>query len=217
MIMVSDQMRIGVITGHIPISEVPGVITKELIHQKLQIMNQSLRRDFGINKPRIAVMGLNPHASDEGLLGKEETETIIPAIEEAFEDGIMAFGPYPADGFFGTLQFRKFDGILAMYHDQGLIPFKTLDFDQGVNFTAGLPVVRTSPGHGTGYDIAGKNEASEDSFREALMLAVNVVNNRNRWDEMHANPLKDNILMKNSDSDEDEDIPEDTGEDQPIL
>lgn len=219
MIMVSDQMRIGVITGHCPINEIPQIITRELILKKLKLMDQSLKRDFGITKPRIAVMGLNPHASDEGLLGKEESEIIKPAIEEAFEKRIMAFGPYPADGFFGTLQFRKFDGILTMYHDQGLIPFKTLDFDQGVNFTAGLPVVRTSPSHGTGYDIAGQNKASPESFRKAVMLAVDVVKNRRQWDEIHDNPLKENIMMKDSENgeEEDEELPEDQGDDEPAL
>lgn len=217
MIMVSDQMRIGVVTGHIPIADVPQAITKELIMEKLEIMNHSLKRDFGITKPRIAVMGLNPHASDDGLLGKEEKETIVPAIEEAFEKGILAFGPYPSDGFFGTLQFRNYDGILAMYHDQGLIPFKTLSFDSGVNYTAGLPVVRTSPGHGTGYDIAGKNEASPDSFRQALVLATQIVENRKEWDKIHKNPLKENVMMKASDNEVDEDLPEDIADDEPVL
>ncbi len=214
MIMVSDQMRIGVVTGHIPIKDVPHTISRELILNKLSIMDRSLKRDFGIYKPRIAVMGLNPHASDEGLLGKEENQTIIPAIEEAFKKGILAFGPYPADGFFGNLQFRDFDAILAMYHDQGLIPFKTLSFDSGVNFTAGLPVVRTSPGHGTGYDIAGKNEASPDSFREAVMLAVEICKNRDSWDEINEDPLKENIMLRDTGNIEDEDPPEDDQEDQ---
>lgn len=217
MIMVSDQMRIGVATGHIPIHEVPAALTKELLLEKLKSMNHSLNRDFGIAKPRIAVMGLNPHASDEGLLGKEEQETIIPAIEDAFDKGILAFGPYPADGFFGTLQFRNFDGILAMYHDQGLIPFKTLSFDNGVNFTAGLPVVRTSPGHGTGYDIAGKNEASPDSFREALVLAADIYKNRIEWDQIHENPLHENIMMKQSGNEEDEDLPDEANEHHPVI
>ncbi|MCF8219618.1 MAG: 4-hydroxythreonine-4-phosphate dehydrogenase PdxA [Bacteroidales bacterium] len=203
MIMVSDQMRIGVVTGHTPLSDVPGMITQELIMQKLESMNYSLKRDFGISKPRIAVMGLNPHASDDGLLGKEEQDVIIPAINQAFDKGILAFGPYPADGFFGTLQFRKYDGILAMYHDQGLVPFKTLSFDNGVNFTAGLPIVRTSPGHGTGYDIAGKNEASPASFREAVLLATEIFKNRIEWDQMHQNPLKNNIMEKKYNASED--------------
>ncbi|MGM0612920.1 MAG: 4-hydroxythreonine-4-phosphate dehydrogenase PdxA [Bacteroidota bacterium] len=212
MIMVSDQMRIGVVTGHTPLSDVPGMITQKLIMQKLESMNNSLKRDFGIPKPRIAVMGLNPHASDDGLLGKEEQEVIIPAINQAFDKGILAFGPYPADGFFGTLQFRKYDGILAMYHDQGLVPFKTLSFDNGVNFTAGLPIVRTSPGHGTGYDIAGKNEASPASFREAVLLATEIYKNRIEWDRIHQNPLKENIMEKKYNSAEDssiEDLPPD--------
>lgn len=203
MIMVSDQMRIGVVTGHTALSDVPEIVTQDLIMQKLKSMNYSLKRDFGIPKPRIAVMGLNPHASDDGLLGKEEEEVIVPAINQAFNDGILAFGPYPADGFFGTLQFQKYDGILAMYHDQGLVPFKTLSFDRGINFTAGLPVVRTSPGHGTGYDIAGKDEASPASFREAVLLATEIYKNRMEWDQIHQNPLKENIMDKKYDSDED--------------
>ncbi|MFO8053691.1 MAG: 4-hydroxythreonine-4-phosphate dehydrogenase PdxA [Bacteroidales bacterium] len=214
MIMVSDQMRIGVVSGHVPLAEVPEKITGKSILQKLEIMNHSLKRDFGIVKPRIAVMGLNPHASDDGLLGQEETQTIIPAIEQAFEKGILAFGPYPADGFFGTLQFREFDGVLAMYHDQGLIPFKTMSFENGVNFTAGLPVVRTSPGHGTGYDIAGKNLASPDAFREALLLAVKIYHNRLQWDEKHQNPLKENIMSKKTEAMDDEDLPEELEEEK---
>ncbi|MFO8087855.1 MAG: 4-hydroxythreonine-4-phosphate dehydrogenase PdxA [Bacteroidales bacterium] len=217
MLMVSDQMRIGVATGHIPISDVPNTISQELIFDKLRLMNHSLQRDFGITKPKIAVMGLNPHAGDDGLLGQEEQEVINPAIEQAFDKGILAFGPFPADGFFGTLQFRQYDGVLAMYHDQGLIPFKTLSFDCGVNFTAGLSIVRTSPGHGTGYDIAGKNEASPESFRQALFLAADIYQNRKQWDKMNANPLRDNILMKETDNEVDEDLPEDNAEDQPVV
>lgn len=208
MLMVSEQMRIGVVTGHIPLSAVPEAITKERILQKLEVINHSLKRDFAISKPRIAVMGLNPHASDDGLLGEEDVNTITPAIEQAKEKGIMAFGPYPADGFFGTMQFRKFDGVLAMYHDQGLVPFKTMSFHNGVNYTAGLPIVRTSPGHGTGYDIAGKNQASPEAFREAIILAVNIYKNRQEWDKLHENQLKENVMAKKSDPAEDEDLPQ---------
>ena len=188
MLMVSEQIRIGVITGHIPLSEVPVAITQDLILSKIRIMNESLKRDFGIAKPRIALLGLNPHA-DDGLIGNEEQEIIIPAIAKAAHSGIMAFGPYPADGFFGSDNYTKFDGILAMYHDQGLIPFKTLSFESGVNFTAGLPIVRTSPAHGTAYDIAGKDLASPDSFRAAIYLACDIFNNRMLYDEITANPL----------------------------
>jgi 4-hydroxythreonine-4-phosphate dehydrogenase len=201
MLMVYDFMRIGVITGHVPIKDVPGLITKELILHKLRIMNQSLLRDFGIRKPRIAIMGLNPHAGDNGVLGNEEQTVIIPAIQKAFGEGIMAFGPYPADGFFGSSKVREFDGILAMYHDQGLIPFKTMAYRAGVNYTAGLPIVRTSPAHGTAFEIAGKNLASADSFREALYLARDIVQNRKIHDEITANPLKFSALEADSDAD----------------
>ena len=189
MLMISDQTRIGVVTGHIPLSEVPKVITEELILNKLKIMNESLLKDFGIRKPRIAVLGMNPHAGDDGLIGIEEKTIIVPAIEKAFSSGILAFGPFPADGFFGSNNFTKFDGILAMYHDQGLIPFKTISFESGVNFTAGLPFVRTSPAHGTAYDIAGKDMASPDSLRAAMYLACDIFNNRMMHDELNANPL----------------------------
>jgi 4-hydroxythreonine-4-phosphate dehydrogenase len=189
MLMVSDQTRIGVITGHIPLSEVSETITQELILHKIRIMNDSLKRDFAIVKPRIAILGLNPHASDEGLIGNEEQEIIMPAIAKATNSGILAFGPYPADGFFGSDNYAKFDGILAMYHDQGLIPFKTLSFESGVNFTAGLPYVRTSPAHGTAYDIAGKDMASPDSLRAAIYLACDIFNNRMIYNEITANPL----------------------------
>lgn len=190
MLLVAGSLRIGVVTGHIPIKEVSETITMDLILSKLKVMNQSLIYDFGITKPRIAVLGLNPHASDGGLIGDEEEKTIIPALEKAQKNGILAFGPYPADGFFASANYAKFDGILAMYHDQGLIPFKTLSFENGVNFTAGLPVVRTSPAHGTAYDIAGKNVASENSLRQAIYLAAEIVENRTEHDYYSKNPLK---------------------------
>ncbi|MDX9846897.1 MAG: 4-hydroxythreonine-4-phosphate dehydrogenase PdxA [Tenuifilaceae bacterium] len=189
MLLVSNLMRVGVVTGHIPLSEVPKSITQELIVQKLKLLNESLIRDFGIRKPRIAVLGLNPHAGDAGVLGNEEQMVIIPAIKQANQKNIIAVGPYPADGFFGSENFTKFDAILAMYHDQGLAPFKALAFDSGVNFTAGLPVVRTSPAHGTAYEIAGQTLASEQSFRNALFLAVEVFKNRQDYDELTSNPL----------------------------
>ncbi|HDJ34328.1 MAG TPA: 4-hydroxythreonine-4-phosphate dehydrogenase PdxA, partial [Bacteroidetes bacterium] len=168
MLMVSDVMRVGMATGHIPLHEVPGQITEDLILKKLRIMDLSMQRDFMIRKPRLAILGLNPHAGEEGILGQAEQKIIVPALKTAREENILAFGPYPADGFFGSGSYRNFDAILAMYHDQGLIPFKSLAFDTGVNFTAGLEVVRTSPAHGTAFDIAGENRASPDSFRHAL-------------------------------------------------
>jgi 4-hydroxythreonine-4-phosphate dehydrogenase len=190
MIMVSENMKIGVVTGHIPLSEVSSSITKELIMSKLRIMDNSLKVDFGIRKPKIAVLSINPHAGDEGLLGKEEQDVVIPALEIAAKEEILAFGPYPSDGFFGAGSFTKFDGVLAMYHDQGLIPFKALAFDSGVNYTAGLPVIRTSPNHGTAYDLAGKGEASEHSFRNAMYLACDIFKNRKVHAEITSNPLK---------------------------
>jgi 4-hydroxythreonine-4-phosphate dehydrogenase len=190
MLMVSNNIRIGVVTGHIPLREVFNQLTEELLLHKIQILHQSLIQDFGIRKPRIALLGVNPHASDNGLLGAEEASIIKPAIDKAFNSGMMVFGPFPADGFFGSSDFTKFDGILAMYHDQGMLPFKTLAFDSGVNFTAGLPIVRTSPAHGTAYDIAGKDEASSESFRAALYLATDIFYNRRQYAEMTANPLE---------------------------
>ncbi len=201
MLMVSNSMRIGVITGHVALRDVPSMITEELILQKIHIMHKSLSRDFGIRRPRIAIMGLNPHAGDKGILGIEEETIIIPAIQKAFEQGILAFGPYPADGFFGSPNFKEFDGILAMFHDQGLIPFKAMAFQSGVNFTAGLPHVRTSPSHGTAFELAGKNIASSESFREAIYLAIDVVRNRNMFDEITSNPLKISALDEDNDAD----------------
>lgn len=190
MVLASEFMKVAVVTGHIPIQEVPSKITKELILNKLAIFENSLKLDFGIRKPRIAVLGLNPHAGDNGLLGKEEEDIIIPAIDAAKESGILSFGPFPADGFFGSSDFTKFDGILAMYHDQGLIPFKALVFDKGVNFTAGISIVRTSPDHGTAYSIAGKNLANPTSLRESILMAVDIFNRRKLHDEISVNPLK---------------------------
>lgn len=201
MLMVSETMRIGVVTGHVPLREVPGMITEELLMQKMRIMHNSLIRDFGLRKPKIAIMGLNPHAGDRGILGVEEETVIIPAIQKAFDEGILAFGPYPADGFFGSSALKEFDGVLAMFHDQGLIPFKSMAFQSGVNFTAGLPKVRTSPAHGTAYELAGKNMASPESFREAIYLAIDVFRNRQLFDEITANPLKISALEADSDAD----------------
>lgn len=191
MIMVSDIMRIGLLTGHVPLSEVPGLVTIDSLLEKLRILNQSMLTDFMIRRPRIAVLGLNPHSGDEGLFGQEEKEHIIPAIEKAREENMMVFGPFPADGFFGAGTFRKFDAVLAMYHDQGLSPFKAVSFGQGVNFTAGLSVVRTSPAHGTAHEIAGQDLASPDSFRNAIYLACDVFRNRQLHHELTSNPLSD--------------------------
>ena len=190
MLMVSEHMKVGVVAGHVPIKDVSSKITEESILNKLRTLNNSLQQDFSIRKPRIAVLGLNPHAGDGGVIGTEEQEIIIPTLEKAKEEGIMALGPYPADGLFGSDQFRNFDAILAMYHDQGLAPFKTLTFSKGVNFTAGLPFIRTSPDHGTAFEIAGQDKANADSFKEALYLAVDVCKNRKRNKELSKNPLK---------------------------
>jgi 4-hydroxythreonine-4-phosphate dehydrogenase len=190
MLMINDLMRIGVVTSHIPLSQVHEYITRDTLLNKLKILNKSLLVDFTIRKPRIAVLGLNPHAGDQGLLGDEEEKEITPAILLAREENILAFGPYPADGFFGAGTYKQFDAVLAMYHDQGLVPFKALTLEGGVNYTAGLPVVRTSPAHGTAYEIAGKNEASPDSFREAIYMACDIFRNRLQYKEMSSNPLK---------------------------
>ena len=189
MLMVSDLMKVGLVAGHIPMAQLSSFITTELILNKLTILSQSLLMDFGIRNPRLAVLGLNPHAGDNGLLGNEEQEVITPAIEQARKMKISAFGPFPADGFFGAGRFNQFDAVLAMYHDQGLAPFKALNMENGVNFTAGLPVVRTSPAHGTAFELAGKNEASETSFRNAIYTAVDVVRNRMIYKEISKDPL----------------------------
>ncbi len=194
MLMVSDNLRIGMVTGHMPLKDVSAAITPEGICSKIHVLNHSLQRDMGIPRPKIAVLSLNPHAGDNGLLGLEDQEVVAPAVMNCFDEGILVYGPYPADGFFGSGQFAHFDGVLAMYHDQGLIAFKSLSFENGVNFTAGIDLVRTSPAHGTAYEIAGKNEASANSMRQALNLAADIVKNRREWDELHANPLKVNTV-----------------------
>jgi 4-hydroxythreonine-4-phosphate dehydrogenase len=178
---------------------VPLNITRESVLRKIRMMSNSLLVDFAIRRPRIAILGLNPHAGDNGLLGNEESEIIMPAVEKAQQEGILAFGPFPADGFFGAGSFAKFDGILAMYHDQGLTPFKALSFDTGVNFTAGLPAVRTSPVHGTAFQIAGKGEASENSFRQAIYLACDIYRNRLMYKEISKNPLRHQDFEVHSD------------------
>ncbi|MDA3880166.1 MAG: 4-hydroxythreonine-4-phosphate dehydrogenase PdxA [Prolixibacteraceae bacterium] len=201
MLLITENMRVGVVTGHMPIKDVPAAITKELILKKLKILHKSLVQDFACTNPRIAVLGLNPHAGDNGVLGDEENDIIQPALKEAFDRGINAMGPYPADGFFGSGQQYKFDAILAMYHDQGLAPFKALTFDTGVNFTAGLPVIRTSPGHGTAFNIAGQGIASEESFKQAIYKAIDIFRNRQTYQEISRNPLPKYEIKANGESD----------------
>ncbi len=190
MFLVCDSLRLGVVTGHIPLKDVSVALSVDVIMEKVRIMNESLKVDFGIRKPKIALLGLNPHAGDEGLLGAEDGEIILPAIQKAVDEEILAFGPYPADGFFGSQAYKNFDGVLAMYHDQGLIAFKTIAFHSGVNYTAGLPIVRTSPAHGTAYDIAGKNVSSPESFLSAVYLGIEIYKNRMMHLELTKNPLK---------------------------
>jgi 4-hydroxythreonine-4-phosphate dehydrogenase len=200
MILFNSAVRLALVTTHLPVSRIAEAITTDAILDKLRLFDRSLRQDFAIDAPRIAVLGLNPHSGDDGLLGTEEKEIIAPAIAQAREERIQCFGPYSADGFFGAGLFGKFDGVLAMYHDQGLAPFKTLSMDSGVNFTAGLPIVRTSPDHGTGYDIAGKGLASEASMREALYAAIDIFRNRRRYAEITANPLRRQYFDKSKDN-----------------
>ena len=189
MIMVSEQLKVGVVTGHISLKEVPSKITTEKILAKLRLMRQSLQRDFGVDAPKIAVLGLNPHCGDGGLLGDEEQQIILPAVKAANDEGIMAFGPYSPDGFFGLGNYQKFDAVLAMYHDQGLTPFKALAFEEGVNYTAGLPIVRTSPDHGTAYEMAGRDMADPRSMKSAIYAAIDIYNHRADYDELVANRM----------------------------
>lgn len=202
MLMVHDDLRIGLVTNHLPLAEAAHAIDKSLVLKKIQLLNESLKVDFGIERPTIAVLGLNPHAGDGGVIGSEEEQIIRPAIVELKKSGVMVMGPFSADGFFGSGQFQKFDGILAMYHDQGLIPFKTLSFGNGVNFTAGLPFVRTSPDHGTAFDIAGKNLADPSSFRKALFLGIDIARNRRMFSEMHENVLVKHERLPENEEDE---------------
>ncbi|MGG9960173.1 4-hydroxythreonine-4-phosphate dehydrogenase PdxA [Ferruginibacter sp. SUN106] len=190
MFMVAENIKVALLTEHVAVKDIAQFVTKENILSKLQIVNNSLKRDFGITKPKIAVLGLNPHAGDEGLIGKEDEEIIKPAIKEAKQKDIFCFGPYPADAFFARGQYEKFDGVLAMYHDQGLIPFKSLAIGEGVNYTAGLKGVRTSPDHGVAFDIAGKGKADEASFREAIFKCVDIINSRKEFETQYKNPLK---------------------------
>jgi 4-hydroxythreonine-4-phosphate dehydrogenase len=196
MFLVSDTLKVGLVTGHIPLNKVSEKLTKELIVSKLKIMKQSLEMDFLISKPRLAVLGINPHAGDNGLIGNEDKNIIAPATEEARKMNMLAYGPYAADGFFASRQYMSFDGVLAIYHDQGLIPFKYIAFEDGVNYTAGLPVIRTSPDHGTAYDIAGKNIASEESFRNAILLAAELSRNRTEEQGLRKNPLRYTIQKR---------------------
>ena len=189
MFMVADNMRVGLVTEHVAVKDIASYVTKENILSKLGLLNDSLKKDFGIDKPKIAVLGLNPHAGDEGLIGMEEEEIIKPAIKEAKQKDIFCFGPYPADAFFARGQHERFDAVLAMYHDQGLIPFKSLAKGEGINYTAGLTGIRTSPDHGVAFDIAGKNKADEASFREAIFKCVDIINARKEYAEQHKNPL----------------------------
>jgi 4-hydroxythreonine-4-phosphate dehydrogenase len=190
MLMVHDKLRIGLLTDHIPVNEVSKHLTAQLLEQKVQTIKNTLIQDFGISKPKIAVLGLNPHCGDNGVIGKEDEEIIRPTIKKLFDAGTMVFGPYASDSFFGSFQYEKYDAILAMYHDQGLIPFKTLSFGNGVNYTAGLNKIRTSPDHGTAFEIAGKGLANPNSFREALYLAIDIFHKRNEYQLLTENPLK---------------------------
>jgi len=196
MIMLSNSMKIAFVTGHIPLSEVADSLSENKIFSKIEQLSQSLIQDFGISKPKIAVIGLNPHAGEDGMLGKEEKEIISPAIRKAKQKNILVFGPYSADSFFTKENLKNFDGVLAMYHDQGLTPFKTLSFSEGVNYTAGLSVIRTSPVHGTAYDIAGKNCADEKSFRNAVYMACDIYKKRQEYKTLTENPLQAQNLKK---------------------
>lgn len=190
MLMVQDNLRIGLMTDHIPVNDVAKHLNEKLITQKVETIKQSLIQDFGITKPKIAVLALNPHAGDNGVIGKEDDEILRPVLKKLFDKGTMVFGPFPADGFFGSSQYEKYDAILATYHDQGLIPFKTLSFGNGVNYTAGLNKIRTSPDHGTAYEIAGKGIADFNSFKESVYTAIDIYNSRNQYLEISKNPLK---------------------------
>ena len=200
MFMVSQTMKVGVVTGHIPLKDVPSSITKEKIISKLKLMDQSLKRDFGVDMPKIAVLSLNPHCGDGGLLGSEEQNIIRPAIDEAVEQGILAFGPYSPDGYFGLREYNKFDATLAMYHDQGLEPFKALSFSDGVNFTAGLPIVRTSPDHGTAYDMAGRDAADPLSMRASIFAAIDIYRNRLEYDRLLSGKMVEQTLDQTEDA-----------------
>jgi 4-hydroxythreonine-4-phosphate dehydrogenase len=201
MILMNETLRVALVTTHLAIKDIAHAISKESIIEKATIFHTALKRDFRISNPRIAVLALNPHAGDNGLLGSEEKDIIKPAIDELAEKGIQAFGPYPADGFFGSGNYYHFDGVLAMYHDQGLAPFKTIAIDSGVNYTAGLPIIRTSPDHGTAFDIAGQGKADENSMRQAIYTAIDVFRNRQNYDEPLKDPLPKLFHEKREDGD----------------
>lgn len=201
MILMSDTLRVALVTTHMPLKDIAQAITRETIEHKVRIFHKTLKRDFGCSNPRIAVLALNPHAGDDGLLGTEEKDIIAPAIAAMEAEGVLCFGPFAADGFFGSRAYEHYDGVLAMYHDQGLAPFKALAMSDGVNFTAGLPLVRTSPVHGTAYDIAGQGVADPSSLRQAIYTAIDVIRNRRRYDENHANPLRKQYHERRDDSD----------------
>lgn len=204
MLLVSDDLKVAVSTHHIPISEVAQNITKEKIKKQIKLLNQTLIEDFCISKPKIAVLGLNPHSGDGGAIGKEEIEIIEPAIKELFDSGIMTFGPFPADSYFQPEKYKNYDAVLAMYHDQGLAPFKTLAYAEGVNYTAGLPYIRTSPDHGVAYDIAGKDIADEQSFSEAIFTAIKIFKNRSEYNDLMNNRMQ---TKSKNDNGRDEDVP----------
>lgn len=203
MFMVSEGLKVAVSTHHIPVAEIASNITKENIKKQIKQLVATLKEDFCVEKPKIAVLGLNPHAGDGGVIGKEEIEIIQPAIQDLFNEGIMAFGPYPADSFFQPEKYKAFDAVLAMYHDQGLAPFKTIAYEEGVNYTAGLPFIRTSPDHGVAYDIAGKNIADETSFSEAIFTAINIFKSRDEYQELRAHRLRPKATHANHGVDED--------------
>ena len=190
MLMVHDDLRVGLLTDHVPVNEVAKHLNEKLISNKIKTIIQTLKQDFEIEKPKVAVLGLNPHSGDNGVIGQEEEKIIKPTLKKLFEAGNMVFGPFPADGFFGSAQYEKYDAVIATYHDQGLIPFKTLSFGNGVNYTAGLNKIRTSPDHGTAYEIAGKGVANHESFKEAVYLAIDIFKKRNDYQELIKNPLK---------------------------
>ncbi|MDE7125586.1 MAG: 4-hydroxythreonine-4-phosphate dehydrogenase PdxA, partial [Muribaculaceae bacterium] len=200
MILASENIRVALVNAHVPLREVAPLITKEAVEARIMQLHHSLCRDFGIPSPRIAVLALNPHSGEEGLLGTEEQEHIAPAIEAARNRKALCFGPYPADGFWGSDAYTHFDGVVAMYHDQGLAPFKALEMNEGVNFTAGLPFVRTSPDHGTAYDIAGKNQADPESMRQAVYMAIDIFRNRRNHDDITRNPLRKQYFEKGNDN-----------------
>lgn len=190
MLMVQDKLRVGLFTDHIPVNEVSAHLTEALIRKKLLTINKTLKQDFGLSKPKIAVLGVNPHSGDGGVIGTEDDKVVKPALKKLFEEGVYVFGPFSADSFFGSGQYEKYDAVIAAYHDQGLIPFKTLAFGGGVNYTAGLEGIRTSPDHGTAYDIAGKGIADFNSFKEAVYLALDIFQAREEYNELTKNPLK---------------------------